>query len=214
MYNIYIVFSQTKVGTCMFTNNKRILRIMIISVLLNFVLFTFAYFLNLPLWLDTTGTIYAACLLGAPAGFIVAIINNITEAIFFYGDQSLFFYFVSLLTAFIAGQIAKKYADFKLKKWIYMLIALLLAESIFSVLITFVANKGIPSNYWSNHIYYKLTDSGVGNTLATVWSVLIIKIPDVIVSVLLVIVSLICTPKKLKNTDNIILDKIEDAQRI
>lgn len=196
----------------MFTNNKRILRLMIISVLLNSILFTISYILNLPLWLDTTGTIYVSCILGAPAGFIVAIINNVAEAIFFYGDQSLFFYFVSLFTAFISGWIAKKYNHSKVKKWIYMLIILILVVGFFSVVITFLANGGVPSNYWSKYIYDYMMDKNIKSVSATIVAVLAIKIPDIIVTIAIVMFALRCTPKKLKDTNIIILDTIEDVK--
>ncbi len=196
----------------MFTNDKRILRLMIISVLLNLILFTISYLLNLPLWLDTTGTIYVSCILGAPAGFIVAIINNVAEAIFFYGDQSLFFYFVSLFTAFISGWIAKEYNHSKVKKWTYMLIILILVEGFFSVVITFLANGGVPSNYWSRYIYDYMIDKNIKSVSATIAAVLAIKIPDIIVTIAIVMFALRCTPKKLKDTNIIILDSIEDVK--
>ncbi len=196
----------------MFTNDKRILRLMIISVLLNLILFTISYLLNLPLWLDTTGTIYVSYILGAPAGFIVAIINNVAEAIFFYGDQSLFFYFVSLFTAFISGWIAKEYNHSKVKKWTYMLIILILVEGFFSVVITFLANGGVPSNYWSRYIYDYMIDKNIKSVSATIAAVLAIKIPDIIVTIAIVMFALRCTPKKLKDTNIIILDSIEDVK--
>lgn len=167
--------------------------------------------MNLPLWLDTTGTIYIACVLGAPAGFIVAIVNNVTEAIFFYGDQSLFFYFVSLLTAFIAGWIAKKFKDYPIRRWLAMSIILVFVEGFFAVVITFLANNGIPSNYWSKYIYDYIIEKNISSIKATIISVLMIKIPDILVTNMIVILVLKCTPKKLKDTKMIILDSIEEA---
>lgn len=195
----------------MFTNKKRIIYLMIISIILNISLFTISYFMNLPLWLDTTGTIYIACVLGAPAGFIVAIVNNVTEAIFFYGDQSLFFYFVSLLTAFIAGWIAKKFKDYPIRRWLAMSIILVFVEGFFAVVITFLANNGIPSNYWSKYIYDYIIEKNISSIKATIISVLMIKIPDILVTNMIVILVLKCTPKKLKDTKMIILDSIEEA---
>lgn len=194
----------------MFTNNKRIIHLLIISVIMNLGLFAVCYYLNLPLWLDTTGTVYISCILGAPIGFLVAIINNASQAMFFYGKQAIFFYFVSLLTAYTAGFTFRKYKGSKIKKWIVMTLLLLILEGVSAVLITFSANGGIPSNYWSNRIYYSLLSVGHSPIVSTVISVLTIKIPDVIVSTAIVAAAIRLTPRRYKTTDTIILQSVEE----
>jgi len=191
-----------------FTNNKRIIILMIISVIMNTLLFSIAYFLNIPLWLDTTGTIYVACILGAPAGFLVAIINNVIEAVFFYGDQSLVFYFVSLVTAFVAGRVSHSvyFKNKRVRKWMCMMILLIIVGGLSSILITLVANGGIPTNYWSNRLYYACQNRGVTNVWSCVIAVMAVKIPDIVVSVLIVILSIGATPRKLKTGDMVILN--------
>lgn len=190
----------------MYTNNKRIARLLGISIAMNFLLFSASYFLNLPLWLDTTGTMYAATILGAPAGSLVAIVNNLTESIFFYGDQSLFFYFVSLFTAYATAYIFKKYNNKKIVKWVILTIALVFIEGFFSVLITFLVNSGIPSNFWSMKLYYIFLKNGKTSFFSTIYSVLIIKIPDILISVFVTSIAVKITPRKLKTTDMIIID--------
>lgn len=196
----------------MFTNRKRIIRLLIISVLMNFGLFAAAYCFNLPLWLDTTGTIYISAILGAPVGFLAAIINNSTQAILFYGSESLPFYFVSLLTAYIVGLIGKKYRNQNLKKWLYLTAILILVDSLAAVGITFLVSGGVPSNYWSKIIYDTMTAADSAGWIATSVSVLAIKIPDVLVSVAIAATALRLTPRRLKTKDEIILKSIEDME--
>lgn len=93
-----------------------------------------------------------------------------------------------------------------------MTLALMIVESALAVLITFLANKGVPANYWSNHIYQKLLSNGSDRILATTISVIAIKLPDVIISVLIVIFAIKITPAKIKNTDKVIMKTIEEIR--
>ncbi len=197
----------------MFTNRKRVLTLMLIAVILNFVLFSATYFLRIPLWLDTVGTIYISCILGSPAGFIVAIINNLTQAIFFYGDKSLYFYFISLLTALIAGKVFEKLNCKTFKKWAVMLLWLLLVQNCFAVFITLVANGGVPSDYWGKYLYESFIKSGLSDFCATSASVISIKIPDVIISVVIVMTAIKLTPQKLKDDKAIIIKNAEEIKK-
>lgn len=183
----------------MYTEKKRTLIIIIISIMMNLLLFVIAYYCKLPLWLDTTGTIYASIILGFPAGFVVAIINNLVQAACFYGAESLSFYIVSALTAFISGCIMKtNYKKIKLK-WLLLTLCLLVVSVSVAVIITFIANKGIPADYWGSLIYRMLIAKGYKPSIATVVSVSLVKILDVIFSVVIVMLLILFTPKVLKS---------------
>ena len=47
----------------MFTNTKRKILLILISICMNVGLFSVVYFFNLPFWMDTVGTVYVSCLL-------------------------------------------------------------------------------------------------------------------------------------------------------
>jgi len=81
-------------------------------------------------------------------------------------------------------------------------------DSIVAVLITFAVNGGVPSNDHSLLIYNKMINGGMGTFLSTVMAVMIIKIPDVVISVALVVLFISVTPNRLKTTKHIILDKV------
>ena len=196
----------------MFTDRKRKNELLLIAILMNIVLFVISYSLNLPLWLDTTGTIYISCLLGAPLGYLCAIINNVFEAVFFFGEDSLVFYLVSMLTAFLAGRVMGAYRHTKVKKWLIMTLVLLLADGAAAVVITLIANNGIPSNYWSGYIYDLLLAEGLPSLPATALAVLAVKVPDVIVSVWIVMLAIRLTPQRLKTKKMIILNSPEEFQ--
>lgn len=200
---LYLVF-------IMFTERKRVLYLLLISILMNLGLFCISYFLNLPLWLDTTGTVYISCLLGASLGYIAAIINNIFEAVFFYGEDSLLFYLVSLITALVTGIIMSKYNKTRVKKWLILAGMLIIASGLSAVAITFIVNQGVPSNELSKQLYDYFRQNNYSHFLATSFAVLAIKIPDIIVTVLLVIIAIRVTPVKLKTTKMIIKENVGD----
>jgi len=189
----------------MYTNKKRILLIILISVIMNFLLFLASYFLRLPLWLDTTGTIYSAILLGFPVGFIVAIINNVTQALFFYGTESLNFYFVSALTAFVTGLIMKKNQRNSTARWITLACALLVVSIAIAVPLTFVTTAGIPNDYWGQTLYLALQESGFSPAPATVFSVSLVKALDVVTSVILVRLAYTLTPGAIRENKTAII---------
>ena len=192
----------------MFTDKKRKLRLLIIASVMNTGLFSLSYYLHWPLWLDTTGTIYISCLLGAPLGYLAAIINNVFEAVFFMGEKSLLFYLVSMVTAFLTGNLVGKQLRIKMTRWLTLIFVLIIVDSIVAVLITFAVNGGVPSNDHSLLIYNKMINGGMGTFLSTVMAVMIIKIPDVVISVALVVLFISVTPNRLKTTKHIILDKV------
>ncbi len=184
----------------MFTEKKRIFIIMATSVAMNFSLFLIAYYLKLPLWLDTTGTIYAAVLLGAPAGFVVAIANNLIQAFGFYGADSLLFYIVSAITAFITGHIMKN-KKYDIMRWVKLMIYLFVICSFTSIMVTFITTEGVPTDYWGSTIYQVLMKKDIIPALCTVVSVSLVKFSDILVSLLIVILSILLTPKAIKSNE-------------
>lgn len=182
----------------MYTEGKRTFIIMLFSVIMNFSLFIMAYYFRFPLWLDTTGTIYAAVLLGAPAGFVVAIANNLVQAFGFYGADSLLFYIVSALTAFVTGHIMKDKKR-NISRWLMLMVCLVATCCFASVTLTFITTEGIPADYWGFMIYNAMLKKGIIPALCTTVAVSAVKIPDIIVSLLIVMLSIFLTPKAIKS---------------
>jgi len=189
----------------MYTEKKRIIIVIITAVLLNLMLFLLAYYLELPLWLDTTGTIYAALILGFPAGFIVAIVNNVSQALFFYGLESLRFYLVSALTALLTGIIATKFKHRRGLKWFLLTLALLVLGITLAIILNFWAYGGIPADHWGNKLYYDFLADGLRPWQSTLLSVSIVKFMDVIVSVVLVAIAHRITPKAIREPGTAII---------
>lgn len=182
----------------LYTEKKRIFIIMATSVVMNFSLFIIAYYFKFPLWLDTTGTIYAAVILGSPAGFVVAIVNNLIQAFGFYGAESLLFYIVSALTAFVTGYMMKNRKR-NILRWLLLTVSLFAVCSLASIIVTLITTEGIPADYWGTMIYNTMIKKGGLPVMSTVVSVSIVKFLDIVVSLIIVMLSVFLTPKAIKS---------------
>ena len=191
----------------MYTEKKRTTIIMATAIIMNLALFLSAYYFKLPLWLDTTGTIYAAVLLGAPAGFVVAIANNLIQAFGFYGADSLLFYIVSALTAFTAGSVMKDKKRSVLR-WVLLAVYLFAICSVSSIILTFITTDGVPADYWGSTLYGLLLANGVAPAFSTMLSVAVVKILDVLISLAVVVLSVAITPKAVKTDAVTIKNKV------
>ena len=192
----------------MLTEKKRKLYLFTISVLMNLLFFLAAYFLKLPVWLDTTGTIFISVLLFFPAGFVVGLINNTILSLFFFRFNSISYYIVSAAVAFTAGTCARKCKKHRVKFLILLSASIFLVSMLLAVPLTFVVDKGIPSDFWGHRLYSRFTDMGMAKYLSTILSVSLVKFIDVILSIVLVVLVYVLTPLKLKKGDNIVLRNV------
>ena len=195
----------------MLTEKKRKLYLFAISILMNLLFFLAAYFLKLPVWLDTTGTIYISVLLFFPAGFVVGLINNTILSLFFFGFNSISYYIISAAVAFTAGICAKKCKKHRMKFLILLSSSIFFVSILLAVPLTFIVDKGIPSDFWGNRLYFQFIDMGMAGYLSTILSVSIVKFIDVIISIALVVLIYILTPLKLKKGDNIVSQKVGES---
>jgi energy-coupling factor transport system substrate-specific component len=186
----------------MLTRRRRTVTIFLVSVALNLFLFLLAHFLKLPLWLDTTGTIYITLLLGFPGGFLVGLINNVILSLFFYGFNSISYYVVSAAIAFVAGICVKR--RLKNQKALNSSFLCFLSIPVFllsigtAIPITLLVDNGIPSDYWGKYLFFAFSDKGLHTLLATALSTKMVKLLDVIVSMTIVMAAFKFTPKHYK----------------
>lgn len=190
----------------MLTKKKRSLLIIIVGALMNASMFTISYELHLPLWLDTTGTIYTTIILGFPAGFLVGLINNIFLFIFFYRKNSLFFYIVSAGIAFVSSFFVKKTNKISIKNIFVLILLLYLTSLILCVPLTYVLNDGVPTDYWSQFLFFYFRETlNYSAFLSTCLSIILIKALDVTISVFISFIFYCKTPNKIKDEENIII---------
>lgn len=192
----------------MLTNQKRIVYLFVTAVLLNLLCFIVAYFFKLPMWLDTTGTIYISMILGFPYGFVTGYINSVISSLFFYGYHSLGYYVVSMAVAIAVEKITKN-GRFKVLRGLELTAAVFVSSAIVAIILTFVVDAGVPADYWSKRLYTQLRNSGFSSFLATILSVSGIKLIDSILSVLIAWIAFALSPVRIRTDEYIIRNHMD-----
>ena len=87
-------------------NLSKTLLLCIISLLLNLIGVLLTKTLQLPIYLDTIGTIFAAAVGGYLPGLVVGVITNLVKG--FWAAESIYYVSVSVLTALLAAFFTQK----------------------------------------------------------------------------------------------------------
>lgn len=172
--------------------------IMVIGVLMNILLYDLAVYCNLPVWLDITGTIFAAIVLEPAAGLLVGLINNCSLSVFQYGSSALVYFAVSAAVALASGLVMRKKGHISWKRMPFAMLLVLCASSILAALITIWRSNGIPTGYWENFFYQQALQAGAPSWIATIYGTGAIKLFDVLASIIIVPFIYLILPKSIK----------------
>ena len=184
--------------------NRNIIKyitVMLLGVIMNQGFNILAEALNLPAWLDTGGTAFAAIALEPAAGIVVGFINNFYLSVI-YNDMSTIIYFASsAAVALVCGICMRdKQGKVRLKRlWITLLLVLVVTTAI-SSLLTIIRNGGIPlNNNWENYFYNLAVNNGFPGVISWFFAIGTVKVFDVIGITVIVAAMWLITPKFLKN---------------
>ncbi|MEG2597689.1 MAG: hypothetical protein RR977_04600 [Oscillospiraceae bacterium] len=175
--------------------------VMIASVLINQLFYTIASVLNLPVWLDMTGTALAALVLEPTAGLIVGLVNNFYLSVFVYDSSTLFYYAVSAATALIVGIRMRKDGKIVWKRAFSTAGLVMVVTAVLSTLLTIWRDGGVPTNYWEIYFHDWAFSLGVPQLLCCFIGTFIIKVFDVLATGTLVTLFYFLLPKKLKSSN-------------
>lgn len=182
---------------------KRYTIVMIIGVLLNEILAFAIAPLNLPLWLDMAGTALVAIVLEPSAAIIVAFINNFLLSVFQYDASSIIYLGLGASVAILCGVMLGDTKKITLRKALKCLIYVILITSILTAVLTMWRHNGISDLAWEKHFFDMGTSMGMPRIIACGFGALIVKIPDMIVSAIIVFLAYHILPKSLKNKEEI-----------
>ena len=183
----------------MFTEKRRAITVCLVGVVLNTSLSIVARLLNLPLWLDTTGTIYTAMILGFPYGFIVGLINNLFWTVATNGYNSFAYYFVSIAVAYLAAKLTSQPTKLASRKFFIIFVGLFAVGSLVAIFTTFLVDSGVPNDYWSQVLRLHFIESGNSSFISSVFAIAIVKANDTFISLVFVMLSIACTPIKYRD---------------
>ncbi|WP_196600368.1 ECF transporter S component [Pectinatus frisingensis] len=166
------------------------------AVGINYIGKLFAGALKLPLWLDSIGTILAACMAGPIVGALCGAINNIIYG--FTLDPVSFIYAVSQIGIGIcAGVLAWNGAMKGIVKAIISGIIIAIVSALISTPINIALYGGQTGNLWGDALFAACIANNLPLWLASGLDELIVDIPDKIAVVLIVCGIYNTLPKKL-----------------
>lgn len=181
-------------------NIKRYAVVMAAGVLMNELLNLLADHLPLPLWLDMTGTAFAALMLEPAAGLLVGLANNMyLAATGGFGTGSLLFYAVSAATAVIVGVCMRKQGKLRASRILPTILLVILATTLLSASLDLVINRAAaPDSHWENLFYQSLSGAGLAHLPAFYLAYLAVRTADTLATAVLVGLFYLVSPKKLR----------------
>lgn len=180
----------------LFTERKRAILVCVVAITINLICSAVVRCLNLPLWLDTTGTVYAAMVLGFPYGFVVGLVNNAFWTIVTHGHNSFAFYIVSMAAALIAAKVSPTPAKMTGRVFAELLLFLFLVSALLAFATTLFVSNGISSDFWGQWLMYYFEGNGMNPICALMFSIAGIKLLDTAVTLIAVSIVLKLTPLK------------------
>ena len=154
---------------------------LIIAVVINLAGFFGARSLDLPLWLDTIGTMMIAITLGPLAAILVSVASQMF--IFIPLGLPVYYYFIGISVALIVGFLFPKKDDFFTIVTVAMLTAL--ATSLLSCPLNAVFNDGYPGNLWGDQLFMMLSRNISSKGINAYISAAFIDFPDRLLSLLI-----------------------------
>lgn len=184
----------------MMSKKTRYAIVMGISVLMNQVFYILASesVLDLPFWMDMSGTVFAAIVLEPTAGLLVGFVNNFYLALTLMSSSSILYFAVSAAAALICGLCMRTREGALSWKRILPTMGLLwLVSSALSTLLTLWRSGGVPDLNWEKMYYEMALAWGWHPSLACFFGTAVIKIYDVLAATAVVIVFWLVLPKSL-----------------
>lgn len=179
------------------SNKTRYILIMIMGVLMNEVFYFLADKFKLPVWLDMTGTAFAALVLEPTAGLMVGLVNNFYLAIKM-GSSTLIYYAVSAAAALVVGLCMRKNGKVTAKRILPTALLVIAVTAVLSSILTLWQGRGVPTEKWEIYYYEWALSKGMHKYLACGIGVGLIKVYDTIVSGILIAAFYFVLPRSLK----------------
>ena len=154
-------------------NTKNIL-FMVLGIVLNLGMRFFTQAIHAPFWLDTVGTAFIACYIGAVPGAIVGVVTNL---IIMIGEPIAGFYALTqIAVAFIVGRMYPKNRD------VFLIVCTAVIAGIGAVVISVPLNmlfyEGYSGNIWGDALFDMLSAEGLGKLSCCIAGELFLDMPD------------------------------------
>ncbi|MCR4903731.1 MAG: response regulator [Butyrivibrio sp.] len=172
-----------------FPINKKTISFIIIGISLDIICYSIMYNYSMPFFLDTIGTFLVSVLLGPVAGSIVGILNNIICARF--GMKDFAYFVVSIAGAVTVSSILHKREHVDSFTVVGTGVLSGIIMTIAATPVNMIMNNGYTGNIWGDALTEMLSEYINLKVFCCVAGELIVNIPDKMISILIVMVTII-----------------------
>ncbi|MCR5626351.1 MAG: response regulator [Lachnospiraceae bacterium] len=157
-----------------FTLNVESLLYIVFCVVINLVGKFVSIALNMPFWLDSTGTVVSSCILGPLAGSLVAIISGVLQIPI--GVHYVFCSIAGVGVAFVVSYVyPRKYDVFSI---VGTSIVSCIVSTVLSIPVNYVFMDGRTGNMWGDAMFDMLSNTGAGKGISAFFAELFVDFPD------------------------------------
>ncbi|MDR0950549.1 MAG: hypothetical protein LBM13_02770 [Candidatus Ancillula sp.] len=182
-------------------------------------LFAVAHVLNLPVWFDLTGTIFATVAGGWVCGLIVGILVSLFLCIYFMSWQSIFFFGAVLFPVIVTWLLLGK--KFRIEKmttkkfligWFDIGMTKVALVLLTNVVIWSISGMHFTNDAWSETFSsFFINNLGAGTTLAAVLAIILTNIIDMLVVYPLAMIAVATYFKHVENSK--IIEAVRTAKQ-
>ena len=158
--------------------------IICIGILFNFAGKWIAVILRAPLWLDSIGTVFCACLFGPATGCLVGLLGFFLFSLLF--PANLLYALSCIPISICASILYKKISFYDIFQLISAGILTALASIISLFLINIFSGNGIIENFWGDSLVSMLQQNGSKTYISLFIGYAFVDIPDKVLTLFIV----------------------------
>ena len=177
-------------------DKRKYLMIMVLGTVMNFMFYGMARVLDLPIYMNSIGTGYAAMLLEPAAGLLVGYIYNFFEAILIYGPESMIYYATTAVTAIAIGVRLRKEGSIEIRRLPSTVLFITVVNTIISGCLTIRRTGGDFSDSWEAGMIEALMERGISKYVSYFISSFGLKLIDAVILTAALYVFYKVTPEK------------------
>lgn len=177
-------------------DKRKYIIIMTLGTALNFVFYGIARLFELPIFMNSVGTGYAAMLLEPAAGLLVGYVYNFFEAILIYGPESMIYYITTAVTAIAIGVRLRKEGSIEIRRLPSTVLLITVVNTVISGCLTIRRTGGDLSDGWEAGMIEALMDKGIPKYVSYFLSSFGLRLIDAVILIAALYVLYKVTPKK------------------
>ncbi|MEF9945415.1 MAG: hypothetical protein RR869_00210 [Lachnospiraceae bacterium] len=189
------------------STKKRYAIIMVMGVIMNIALNQIIFRTHIPIWLDMTGTAFAAFMLEPAAGLLVGLANNFILSVNMGSSSSLIYYALSAVTAIIAGCIVKKGEKINAKRILGAMGLIIVITTVLGWMLSIWQSGGVPDGAQELFYYRKAIKAGIPGLASNLLSQFAVKTGDITASAAIIILLYRLLPRSLKEQTDVVDQK-------